>query len=303
MARPQTEDGFTRVANEILDNICRFNFNGSQLRIVMKIWRMTYGFSRKDHNFSVSFLHGETGLSEVTIKKELAYLIKTKVLFVTKAATNVQARRFSFNKNYEEWEVPSMAKKDDLEVKDSLPLDESLRYTIVTPETDLEVYDTLPQNVTLGYTILTPNKEIDLKEKKIFKENVSFDDFYDVYPRKMNKQAALKAWGKLAKEKNFDPALIINHTRNFAETCQLLGTEKIYIAHPSTFLNQKRYEDYDTVDPEGLAKPTLTEKGKRNAAQMDMLMGFYQEGEDNEQAGNGSIIGGNQNSLPGIRNN
>lgn len=254
MASPQLGDGFTRIANEILDNISYFNFNGSQFRLLIKVWRLTYGFGRKDHEFSVSFMQELTGLSAVTVKKELSFLIKSNVLKVTKQPTSTTARRLSFNKNYEEWEGVAMAKKEDDGVYDSLPPTDGEGYTILTPESSHEVYDHIPQNLTLGYTILTPYKEKDLKEIKTFKESVSFDDFYSIYPRKISKQAALKAWTKLSKEKSFDPERIISNTRNFADTCKLIETKVNFIPHPSTYLNQKRYADYWAVDPEGLAK-------------------------------------------------
>lgn len=294
MARPQREDGYTGIANEILDNICRYNFNGSQFRIITKVWRMTYGFLRKDHDFSVSYLHEATGLSEVTIKKELAFLVKSRVLIVTQSATNIKSRRFSFNKNYEDWEVPAMAKKPSLEVKDSLPQNDDSSNLEVYDSLPLEVYDPLPQNVTLGYTILTPRKKEDLKENLLKENALSFDDFYAVYPRKVSKEPAKKAWNKLAKEKGFDPAWIIECTANYAATCKQIGTATNYILHPSTFLNQKRYEDYPTIDPEGIGK------GK-NGAQMDLIANFYLEGEDDEQARNGEVNGRHQDRLPEFR--
>jgi phage replication O-like protein O len=273
MASPQP-DQFTKLSNEILDEICRFKFNGAQFRIIMKIWRLTYGYGRKDHEFSVTFLHETTALSEVTVKKELKTLIDSKVLKVTKEATYRDARKLAFNKNYDEWEVVGMTTKDGSEVYDRTPL---------------EVYDHTPQVITQGYTIIPPNKEISLK--KIFKENVAFDDFYFSYPRKISKQAALKAWNKLSKEEDFDPNAIITNTINFSKTCELLNTEARYIPHPSTFLNQKRYEDYPTVDPEGLAK---TKQGHA----MDVLANFYKEGAEREADGDSPAISGYQDSLP-----
>lgn len=274
MATPQKENGFTPVANELLDEICRYKFNASQLRIILKVWRLTYGYSRKEHDFSVTFLHETTGLSEVTVKKELKSLIEAKVLKVTKEATYNAARKLSFNKNYEEWEVAGMASKDDPEVYDHTPLQPSSEVYDCIP---LEVSDHIPQVITQGYTIVPPNKEISLK--KVFKENVTFNDFYSLYPRKISKQAALKAWTKLSKEKDFDPNAIITNTINFAKTCELLNTEARYIPHPSTFLNQKRYEDYPTVDPEGLAdhKQSAFDRDK------DDLERMMREAEDRER--------------------
>ncbi|WP_051250604.1 hypothetical protein [Paenibacillus harenae] len=130
---------------------------------------------------------------------------------------------------------------------------------------------------------------------QILNPKLTFEEFYAAYPRKVSRQPASKAWDKLEKQKDFDPAMIIRNTFNYAETCKLLGTQPNFILHPSTYLNQKRYEDYATVDPEGLAK------GKPNK-QMDVLANFYKEGAD-EETGNGAISGGSQNGVPALRNN
>ena len=161
-------------------------------------------------------------------------------------------------------------------------------------------------------------KELDFKEKELstlkdmpetegqepmqitFSEQLelTFESFYAVYPRKVSKQPALKAWDKLRKEKGFDPAYIIRNTRNYSDTCKLIGTQPNFILHPSTFLNQKRYEDYEVVDPEGLAAG----KQSKNEKQLDVLKEFFWEGED-EKARNGAAIDHNQNGLPALRDN
>jgi phage replication O-like protein O len=50
MADVQLEKGFARIANEIFDNIVKIPLNGTQFRIVILLWRETYGFSRKDES-------------------------------------------------------------------------------------------------------------------------------------------------------------------------------------------------------------------------------------------------------------
>ncbi|OBZ13313.1 replication protein [Bacillus sp. FJAT-26390] len=278
MAKPQKENGYTVIAHEILDNICRFNFNGAQLRIIMKVWRMTYGYKRKDHALALTYLQEATGLSRGTMKKELGYLIEAKVLIVTKEATNKDARKLAFNKNYDEWEGVAMAAKGNFEGSDSDPQQLSFEGSDSDP---LEGCNTDPLDLTLRGAIVTPNKDIK-SLKIIFKDNTPafdyFDYFYSVYPRRISKQAALKAWTKLSREKSFDPERIISNTVNYAETCKLLDTKVNFIPHPSTYLNQKRYVDYWEVDPEGLAA------GK--ATKFDDNMEFFRE-----QFGGGERLG------------
>ncbi len=102
MANPQTENGHTRIANEILEQIVKQNLNGTQFRLVMTIWRYTYGFKRKHHELSIRFLANATGAGRNQVDRELSSLIERKI--ITSHGKGARGSRvLSFNKNYEEW--------------------------------------------------------------------------------------------------------------------------------------------------------------------------------------------------------
>lgn len=66
-----------------------------------------------------------------------------------------------------------------------------------------------------------------------------FDEFWDTYPRKVGKGAAVKAWAKAVKDT--DPDDILNGL-----TRQLPGlrsSEERFVPHPSTWLNACRWDD------------------------------------------------------------
>lgn len=54
-ANPQAENGYTRVANEIMEVVQEYKFSANELKIILCIWRYTYGFQRKEHSISLSF--------------------------------------------------------------------------------------------------------------------------------------------------------------------------------------------------------------------------------------------------------
>lgn len=56
MASPQIENGYTTIANEILDHLYKQPLNGTELKVVMCILRYTFGFRRKSHKLSASFM-------------------------------------------------------------------------------------------------------------------------------------------------------------------------------------------------------------------------------------------------------
>lgn len=72
-----------------------------------------------------------------------------------------------------------------------------------------------------------------------FKE-ISFEDFYNLYPRKISRSNAEKSFKKLnKKDKSLAYDGIIKYNRFWEEN----KTEPQYIPYPSTWLNQKRWED------------------------------------------------------------
>ncbi|MFC4102876.1 replication protein [Paenibacillus xanthanilyticus] len=296
MANPQP-DKHTRIANELMDIVPFYQFNGSQLRIIIVVWRNTYGWNRKDHDLSLSFIHERTRLSEGTVKKEISLLIKANVLVVTQKATKTSARRLAFNKNYEAWTIPKsgddMENFWDYEGSDCTPPIEGEEGSDCTPP---EGSDCTPQVATMRGPIAPPKKDILLKTS--FKDNVDlFEIFYSTYPRRVSRQAAEKAWKKLAKEPAFNPELIIRNTKNFAKTCELIGTQKHFIPHPSTYLNQKRFEDYHEVDPEGIMKERAPALSKFDQDKL-LLQQMYEEATGREGDGSSEDVRDHPLELP-----
>jgi phage replication O-like protein O len=103
MASPQTKNGYTRIANEILENIAKTDLNGTQLRIVMVVWRYTYGFRRKEYEMPLTFLSESINTRKSHVDKELNSLIDRKIINVVGIGKR-RGRILSFNKNYEEWD-------------------------------------------------------------------------------------------------------------------------------------------------------------------------------------------------------
>lgn len=110
MANVQAENGYTKIANELLEIVMQQKFNGTQFKIIMALWRFTYGFNRKKHEMSLSFLSKATGLHKQRIKNDLDKLIEQKVILVVSESSFTSSRELSFNKNYDEWTCLQLAK-------------------------------------------------------------------------------------------------------------------------------------------------------------------------------------------------
>ncbi|MGG3737562.1 replication protein [Aeribacillus pallidus] len=101
MADVQLENGYTKIANEILERMALTKLSPIQYRLIFVIWRYTYGFNRKEHEFSLSFFGKATNYDERQIRRELQKLEQRKIIF--QKVSPGKPRLISFNKNYDEW--------------------------------------------------------------------------------------------------------------------------------------------------------------------------------------------------------
>lgn len=90
-----------------------------------------------------------------------------------------------------------------------------------------------------------------------------FDDFWEVCPRKIGKDAAEKAWPKALKEA--DAEILICAMRGFAQKSAV--TEERFIPAPATWLVQKRW-----LDEEGSGAPLTPDQIAANMDRADRLM-------------------------------
>lgn len=72
-----------------------------------------------------------------------------------------------------------------------------------------------------------------------------FDTWWAIYPLKKAKGAAEKPFAKAILKVHFDT--LIKRTKRFAELCA--GRDRQFIPNPSTWLNQRRWEDEDLLPP------------------------------------------------------
>jgi phage replication O-like protein O len=120
MANPQKENGFTPIANEILEMLVKACLLGSEYQVVLFVIRKTYGWKKKHDIISLTQFELGTGLSRPTIVKTLKNVLIKKVVVKTPLPSGKYA--FSFNKDYEKWVVkaPLLVKSKGVYSKDAL---------------------------------------------------------------------------------------------------------------------------------------------------------------------------------------
>ncbi len=102
MASPQLENGYTRIANEILEALSKIPLSGSEFRLAIAILRYTYGMQQKSAEIKTQTLRNTTNLISSRLSEAKKKLIKRGIVFVTKKRNRVNAT-YEFNKNYTQW--------------------------------------------------------------------------------------------------------------------------------------------------------------------------------------------------------
>jgi phage replication O-like protein O len=111
MASPQTANGYTSIANEILEHLAMLDISGSGLRITLFVIRKTYGFHKKEDKISLSQICEATKLSRRMVIYVLQELEVKKILSITRerAGFKNEVNKVSFNKDHETWVVQNSA--------------------------------------------------------------------------------------------------------------------------------------------------------------------------------------------------
>jgi phage replication O-like protein O len=106
VANPQLKNGYTKIANELLEAICRLNVSGNEMRILLYIIRRTYGFSRSYAEISLSEIASAVGIRPVHISRALKKLSALNLIEL-RSSGGVKPQTISIVKDYEEWAVES----------------------------------------------------------------------------------------------------------------------------------------------------------------------------------------------------
>jgi hypothetical protein len=95
----------------------------------------------------------------------------------------------------------------------------------------------------------TQNIILTIKESSMKQTEIDFDNFWNLYPKKVAKSEALRAWNKATKKKTADELLKL--TKAYAEG--KLPEDK-YIPYPASWLNKELYESVELAEAKPLPK-------------------------------------------------
>ncbi len=100
MDSPQKENGYTPIANELMEALAKHRIPGEQMQCLFFIIRKTYGFNKKEDMISNSQFVKGTGLKKGNVSRAIKNLVEKRI--VIKSDNRVPAT-YRFNKNYRMW--------------------------------------------------------------------------------------------------------------------------------------------------------------------------------------------------------
>ncbi len=247
----------TQVPDVILDDWMPF-LSGSELAVVMMVARKTFGWRKDADRIGISQMMAGTGLSRRTIQVACDSLAAAGMLAVRPSGDGVTASEYELNVD------------DGASVTDTLRARSTgvggakiapVGGAKIAPTTDTIQHTPLPPKGGgeggVGNTEESPAESdgpapvlaVQSKDRGRGKpgracdhDPAGFTAFWEVYPRRVARLAAVRAWNVLQAEPALQAELCAAVGR-LALTESWVRDEGRFIPHPATFLNGRRWED------------------------------------------------------------
>lgn len=178
MASPQKENGYTAIANEIMEALAKIRLPGAEYSITLAVLRLTYGWQKCEAEISYSRLAQMTGMSRRSCIRAFKDLQARRILEVvtrpslgSDKADTTTSNIVKFNKNYDQWVVTSLSPSDQADTRGSVKSSKK-----PSDQSDTHKRNNIKQNI----------KQIPFTDDFLL--------FWSAYPRKAGKKDALKAW-------------------------------------------------------------------------------------------------------------
>ena len=171
MAKPQLEDGHTRIANEILEHLVSTHLSSNQWQVLIFIIRKTYGFNKKVDYIANFQICEATGLCKAVVSRVLQKLENMNMI-------NKKGKFIGFQKDWEAWEkVSSIANNEKLAEQSTI----DTKLAIQSTNKKLAIQSTeLAEQSTKVSSCAVAQKTKDNIQKTIYKE--WFIKLWKAYP-------------------------------------------------------------------------------------------------------------------------
>ncbi len=280
---PQVEDGYTRIANELLEQVMAAPFTLREMRVVMAIIRLTYGWNRKQARATGGLLAKLTGIHASTCAKVMASLIEKKVLLRHGGSRSP----VSLNKHAETWELQagkytpptpqskqpqsgqsdlSQSGQSDLPSKDRKDNPSSLRSEGGASEIDQPELELTPSPPAEPKP--EPKAAAKTKARRSPEYTEAFERAWSAYPKRAGsnpKKPAFECWNARIAE-GVDPADMLAAVERYAAYVRAKGDEASeFVMQAKRFFGANAEFDNEWIPP--AARQPGRQDGRKGFAQ------------------------------------
>ena len=238
MANPQVENGHTKIANEILEQLMKIHLSPNQWQVLICILRKTYGFHKKVDYIANCQIIESTGLCKAVVSRVLSTLESMNII-------TRQGKNIGFQKNWESWiKLAEQSTKVSRTVNSQKLAEQSTLATELaeqsTPEKlAISTSELAEQSTKVSSPAVTQKKYITIQKKNIYNH---FSKFWETYPKKVGKGYAEKAFFKISPDDCL-LEIMLNAVIVQSKSEQWQSDGGKYIPHPASWLNGRRWED------------------------------------------------------------
>lgn len=276
-ATPQLEDGFTMLANELMERVLGFGFSHREQSIIFTIFRKTYGYGKKEDDMSASQIGDMCKIARQHVTSTLNQLALRNVI-------NKRPGRYgsiiSIQKDHRKWITaeqmkplfgsPESGQVDNQKMEDApdpvVPIEDTCPELGLVPNQDTpspesgqvdspesgHTKENLPKENHQKKTSCASQAKrdsekgaaADRKDRAITSATSGSQDrfarFYAAYPKKKSRAAAEKAFAKLNPDEQLVTAMLASIER--AMTSGTWSDPK-FIPYPASWLNAAGWLD------------------------------------------------------------
>jgi len=259
VASPQTEDGFTRIANELLDALICADLTKRQLRVALAIVRQTYGFNRKSDDISGSRLAAITGMARQHCNAALIDLDRLRVIVRESGRWGTSV---SVQKDYEQWQCMILNSADTKSVStcNQNGVTDEAEVTTKQCQVDTDSVSDRHQNGVVSDTDSVHTIDSKDNSKDSSKDTGAnsleqrFESWWKLYPKKRNRGQALRSWKVIKPDTELTMQMIMA-TEAAKQSIDWQKQGGKFIPYPATWLRAQGWLDEYQVDVSAPMQP------------------------------------------------
>lgn len=186
---PQKENGYTAIANELMEALAAYPIPASQMQCLLAVLRETYGWDRKTAAISLTRFVDLTKLDRRHAHRALNELVKKNVIKVNKRSAKDGTKltsMYRLNKIYTSWVfVPKKARGSAIKGTKG-----STKFGTSYIKANIKQKRIADSGESAGKEFYLTKKKKKLSGKRL----VAFNDFWEAFDFKQGKAAAADSW-------------------------------------------------------------------------------------------------------------